>query len=49
MQICTSEIPTTWKSISPSENILSPMINLRIVGNLPIGAKGFPIMAKGKG
>ena len=29
------------------ENPLASMVNLPIVGNLPIGAKGFPIVAKG--
>ena len=29
------------------ENYLAPMVNLPIVGNLPIGSKGFPIAAKG--
>ena len=28
------------------ENPLALMVNLPIVGNLPIGAKGFPIVAK---
>ena len=29
------------------ENPLAFMVNLPIVGNLPIEAKGFPIVAKG--
>ena len=28
------------------ENPLASMVNLPIIGNLPIGAKGFPIVAK---
>ena len=45
----TSEIPTTYLEIHQPlpENPLPSMVNLPIVGNLPIGAKGFHIMAKG--